>query len=101
MITPQRFRHLMWHLFAATRGGQKRIMIVQLLRKRPYNAHQLCREIRVDYRTILHHIKVLVDNQVITCEEKRYGEMYFLTEFFESQMGEFDDIVNRLGNKNK
>ncbi len=101
MITPQHFRHLMWHIFAATKGGQKRIMMVVLLRKRPFNAHQLCKELGVDYRTILHHIKVLVDNQFITCEEKRYGEMYFLTEFFESQIAEFDDIVNKLGNNNK
>ena len=101
MIIPQHFRHLMWHTFAATRGGEKRIQMVDLLRERPYNAHQLCKELGVDYRTVLHHIKVLLDNQFITCDEKRYGEMYFLTEVFESQMGEFDDIVKRLGNKNK
>lgn len=91
----------MWHVFAATKGGQKRIRIVGLLRERPYNAHQLCKELKVDYRTILHHIKVLVDNHFITCEERRYGEMYFLTDFFESQIAGFDDIVNRLGNNNK
>lgn len=101
MINPQRFRHLIWHIFAATRGGRKRIMIVMLLREKPYNAHQLCKELKVDYRTILHHIKVMVDNQIISCEEKRYGEMYFLTEIFESQITEFDDIVKKLGNNNK
>jgi len=101
MITPQHLRHLMWHIFAATKGGQKRIMMIDLLRRRPYNAHQLCKELGVDYRTILHHIKVLVDNQFIACDEKRYGEMYFITELLESQMEDFDDIVKKLGNKNK
>ncbi len=101
MITSQRFRHLMWHVFAATRGGGNRIRIVSLLRERPYNAHQLCREIGVDYRTMLHHIKVLVDNQLITSEEKRYGEMYFLTDLLESEIPEFEAIVNKLGNNNK
>ena len=91
----------MWHVFAGTRGGQNRIHMVRLLRERPYNAHQLCRELNVDYRTILHHIKVLMENQFISCDEKRYGEMYFLTDFFETQIGEFDCIVNKLGNSNK
>lgn len=101
MIIPNHFRHLMWHIFAATKGGQNRIRIIELLRNRPYNSHQLSKELRVDYRTILHHIKVLVDNQFITSDEKRYGEMYFLTERLESEFSVFEEIVNKLGNTNK
>lgn len=101
MITPQRFRHLMWHTFAATKGGPKRIKIIKLLRQRPYNSHQLSRELNVDYRTILHHVKILVDNQFVISDEKRYGEVYFLTEMFEHEIATFEEIVKKLGNNNK
>lgn len=101
MITPQHFRHLMWHTFAATKGGENRIRMIELLRERPYNAHQLSKELKVDYRTILHHVKILVDNQFITCEEKRYGEMYFLTQLFESEAATFEEILNKLRKSNK
>ena len=101
MITQQHFRHLMWHIFAATKGGENRIRIIELLKERPYNAHQMCKEMGVDYRTILHHIKILIDNQIIDSEAKRYGEMYFLTELFDSESGTFDEILNKLRKRNK
>jgi len=101
MIMPQRFRHLMWYVFAGTKGGLTRIKIIKLLKERPYNSHQLCKEMKVDYRTILHHIKVLVDNEFIACEGKKYGEVFFLTEMFESEIKTYDEILNKLGQSNK
>jgi predicted transcriptional regulator len=91
----------MWHIFAATKGGTKRIKIIELLRRRPYNSHQLSRELGVDYRTILHHMKILVDNQIVMSDEKKYGEMFFLTEIFVNEIGTFEEIMNKLGNNNK
>lgn len=101
MITPQRYRHLMWYTFAGTKGGLTRIKIIELLKERPYNSHQLCKELKVDYRTIIHHIKILVDNEFIHSEGKKYGEVYFLTEMFEKEMDSFNEILKKLGSKNK
>ena len=101
MIDAKHFRNLMWYVFAGTRGGQSRINIIRLLQERPYNAHQLCKKLSVDYRTILHHIKVLVDNEFITYEGKKYGEVFFLSDVFESEITNFNEIVNKLGQSNK
>ena len=89
----------MWYLFSGTKGGTNRIRIIQLIRKRPFNTHQLSRELNVDYRTVLHHVKILTDNQFIECEGKKYGEVYFLTEMFEKEISTFEEIVKKLGDK--
>ena len=91
----------MWYAFAGTKGGFTRIRIMELLRKRPYNANQLSRELGVDYRTVTHHIKTLVENNFIVCEGKKYGEVYFPTEMFQSEVQTFEEILNKLGNTNK
>jgi predicted transcriptional regulator len=100
MMSPQ-LRYLMWYAFAGTKGGSMRIRIVELLKKRPYNANQISKELGVDYRTVLHHIKVLTENRFVHCEGKKYGEVYFLTETFQSEMATFDEIVKKIGNNNK
>jgi len=97
MMKESHFRHLMWYVFAGTRGGPMRIRIIELLRGRPYNAHQLCTELSVDYRTVLHHIKILVDNEFIVFEGKHYGGVFFMTEMFESQMQTFTEIMDKIG----
>jgi predicted transcriptional regulator len=101
MMKDSHFRHLMWYVFAGTRGGAMRIKMIELLRNRPYNAHQLCTELNVDYRTILHHIKILIDNDFIVFEGKHYGGVFFMTEMFESQLPTFTEILNKIGTTNK
>ncbi|MFH1445223.1 MAG: winged helix-turn-helix domain-containing protein [Nanoarchaeota archaeon] len=96
MITPQRLRHLMWYTFAGTKGGLNRIKIIELLRQRPFNSHQLSKELGLDYRTIIHHIKILVDNEFIACDSKKYGEVYFLTDIFQSEISTFEEILKKM-----
>ena len=91
----QQFRQLMWHTFASTRGGPTRIRIVRLLTERPYNSHQLCGELGVDYRTVIHHMKILLENQFVKLGGRKYGGMYFLTEMFENENPTFEDIVKK------
>ena len=53
------FRSLLWYLLVGTRGGPNRIRILEELRQRPYNAHQLAEALGVDYRTVRHHLVLL------------------------------------------
>lgn len=70
---------LLWYLFAATRGGPNRLRIVELLYDRPYNAHQLAARAGLDYRTMLHHLKVLTRHHVLSNPTPdQYGSLYFL-----------------------
>lgn len=95
------FKRVLWYVFFATRGGNSRIRIVDKLKERPYNINQLSRELKMDYKTVLHHIKVLEDNKIIVPEEKKYGTIYFHSPMFEQGMGMFNEIREKIFKKKK
>ena len=59
-------RQLLWYLLAGTRGGGTRIMMIDAIRNKPMNAHQLAQLLRLDYKTIQHHLKVLTENNIFS-----------------------------------
>ena len=88
----------LWNLLAGTRGGFTRIQIIKLLRERPYNTNQLKDKLKLDYKSVQHHMKVLLDPNIITCgDQKKYGSMYFLTPLLEKNMSLFDEILDKIG----
>ena len=93
-------RHSMWHVLAGMRGGITRIKILKLLKERPYNVNQLHENLRMDYKTIQHHIRVLLNEKIITTDDdKKYGSMYFLSPMLEKNIGIFDEILEKTGEK--
>ena len=95
------FRHLLHWLIAGSRGGVNRARIISILKDEPMNANQLTGMLKVDYRTIRHHLGVLEKNGVITPMGERYGMMYFLSTEMEENYPIFEEIWNRFGNKKK
>ncbi len=93
------FGRILWYVFATSKGGPTRIRIVDLLVKRPYNMHQISKELKMDYKTIQHHIRVLEENRVITAEEKKYGTIYFPSALFDGVKDIFNEIKNKVGEK--
>src|SRR3990170_9100967 len=59
-------RQLLWYLIAGTRGGANRARILETLRERPHNAHQLSEVLCLDYRTVRHHLELLHRNGLLT-----------------------------------
>jgi len=91
-------KHSLWNLLAGTRGGVTRIQIIELLRERPYNTNQLHEKLGLDYKTIQHHIRMLINGNIITAGEgKKYGAMYFLSPLFEANQMLFDEILEKVG----
>ena len=71
-------KNLIWYLFAATRGGEMRAKIIDALIEKPRNANQLAKDLKVDYKTIQHHLRVLYENRMIVVVNKEaYGATYF------------------------
>ncbi|SRR3989344_5761967 len=90
-------KYLLWHLLAGTRGGINRIRIIKTLQEKPQNANQLSESLRMDYKTIRHHLAVLTKNHIIsTPQQDRYGGMYFLTSTFEALLPIFNEIWEKL-----
>ena len=93
-------KHLLWMVFAASRGGQNRIRIVFVLKKSPLNAHQLTKELDLNYRAVQHHLGVLEKNNLVSHIGQKYGTNYFLSSLLEVNMAAFDELVLSLSKGN-
>jgi DNA-binding transcriptional ArsR family regulator len=92
-----RFKRVLWYLICSTRGGVNRAKILEMLSSKPANAHQIAKELNLDYKTVLHHLKVLTNNGlVITDKENSYGAAYFLTPIMENNYQSFIEILSRI-----
>jgi DNA-binding transcriptional ArsR family regulator len=94
-------RYLLGWLIAGTRGGVTRAKIIQTLRESPQNANQLANSLEMDYRTIRHHMKLLLKNRIVTSTGDGYGNTYFLSAELEENYSLFEEIVNKLWKKQK
>lgn len=83
-------------MIAGTRGGNTRAKIINALIDRPYNANQLSEILGMDYKTIRHHIGVLIKNSIIVTEGGKYGAMYFLSSKMEANLDEFGEIWEKI-----
>ncbi|MEE8168723.1 MAG: winged helix-turn-helix domain-containing protein [Candidatus Hydrothermarchaeales archaeon] len=92
-------KRVLWWLLAGTRGGATRARIIIELEKRPYNANQLADRLKLDYKTVRHHLDILVDNKILTTAGEKYGTPYFLTEEMEENFELFQEIWEKIGKK--
>jgi DNA-binding transcriptional ArsR family regulator len=93
-------KNLLWYLVAGTKGGETRGRIIDLIRKKPSNANKIAEILKLDYKTIRHHIGVLEKNNVITAINKgKYGAVYFLSEFMQANIQIFNEIWEQFGKK--
>ena len=92
-------KYLLGWLIAGSRGGVTRAQIIQALKETPQNANQLANLLKMDYRTIRHHLKVLEKNRIITSAGDRYGTTYFLSPTMEENYALFEEIVKKIWKK--
>ena len=95
-----RFKRLLWYLIASTRGGVNRAKIINFLSESPSNANQLSNQLKLDYKTIVHHLDVLKKNSlIVTDNEESYGATYFISPIIEKNYSAFEEIMVRIGKK--
>jgi len=93
-------KRLLWYLFAGTRGGPSRAEIIKAIQNRPSNANQLAQILRVDYKTIQHHVRVLEENGLIVPSDRgTYGAVLFLTPKMEEALPILDEIWSTIGRR--
>ena len=96
-MTSDHLDHLLWHLIVGTKGGPNRLQILFLLSDGPLNANQLTKELKLDYKTVKHHLEILVENGLVkVSNEKKYGELYYLTNYAREKIKVFDKIWKQL-----
>ena len=93
-------KNLLWYLIAGTKGGETRGRIIDLLNKNPSNANKIAEILKLDYKTVRHHLGVLEKNNVIAAVNKgNYGAVYFLSEIMKSNLQVFSEIWAKFGKK--
>ena len=89
---------ILWYLLAGTKGGETRARIIHSIMKKPQNANQLSSSLNLDYKTIQHHLRILLENRMMTVFNKeKYGAVYFLSDEMKGNMGIFKEILAKFG----
>jgi len=87
------YRRLLFYLLASTRGALNRVLILRYLKESPVNANKLAQELKLDYKTIQHHLRVLEENGLIVPSQKGvYGAVYFISPYLESEYSVLEEI---------
>ena len=93
-------KNLLWYLIAGTKGGETRGRIIDLLKKKPSNANKIAEILKLDYKTVRHHLEILEKNDIILAVNKgNYGAVYFLSELMGSNIKVFGGIWEQFGKK--
>jgi len=69
----------LWYVLTGTRGGANRVRLLRAIDDRPRNANQLAEDLDLDYKTVRHHLDVLMDNDVVERSGDDYGAVYLPT----------------------
>ena len=94
------FKRILWYLIGSTKGGANRARILELINSHPANPNQISSELKLDYKTIIHHLSVLAENGLIITDNKEsYGVTYFLTPLMEKNYDSFVEILAKIGKK--
>ena len=97
--TNRRFKMILWSIIAGTRGGVNRAKILNLVKDTPMNANKIAIVLDLDPKTVTHHVKILVKNELITKQEKEYGAEYHLTKIMRENQNVLDEIMAKIGTK--
>jgi len=90
-------RRTLWFLLGGKRGGENRVRIIRSIRERPSNMNQLATELGVQYKTIQHHMKILMASSLVVTSGEGYGAVYALSPWFEGHVDTFEQICAKLG----
>ena len=94
-----RFKMILWSIIAGTRGGINRAKILNLLANMPLNANKIATTLKLDHKTVIHHVNILTKNELIVKEEKDYGASYKLTQIMKDNQMVLVEIMERIGTK--
>jgi len=84
-------------ILAATTGGYNRIRILNELLKKPQNTNMLSKKLKLDFKTVQHHLKVLEKNQLVTSKGGGgFGKVYFPSDMLENNIDLFKEIKHNI-----
>ncbi|PCR91082.1 ArsR/SmtB family transcription factor [Natrinema ejinorense] len=86
----------LWYVLTGTRGGTNRVRILNALDEQPRNANQLAEALELDYKTIRHHLDVLLENDIVTKSGDDYGAIYLPTDRTRRHWETVEQIIEQV-----
>ena len=94
-------RALYW-IILGTMGGSNRARILKELIKMPQNTNQLSKILKLDFKTVQHHLKVLEKNKLVVYKGGGgFAKNYFPSQMLEENIDSFNKILNEIKMKNR
>jgi len=91
------FRRLFWWLLVGSKGGRTRLQILGALRLSSANANQLAMMLGLNYKTIQHHLRVLVENRMVSVTGEKYNVTYMLSPELLANIDILESVVKESG----
>ena len=93
----RRFKLILWGIIAGTRGGPNRAKILNLLYSKSLNEFQISKELKLDHKTIHHHLIILIKNSLISKpSEESYDIKYDLTPIMKQNYTVLEEIISKI-----
>jgi predicted ArsR family transcriptional regulator len=86
----------LWYVLTGTRGGPNRVRLLRTIDERPRNANQLADDLDLDYKTVRHHLDVLVENDIVQSSGDEYGAVYLPTDQAQDHWETVEDIIEEV-----
>ncbi|WP_440989676.1 ArsR/SmtB family transcription factor [Haloarchaeobius baliensis] len=87
---------VLWYVMTGTRGGENRVRILRAIDERPRNANKLAEELDLDYKTVRHHLDVLMENDIVENSGDDYGAVYLPTEQARDHWDTVEQIIEQV-----
>jgi len=89
------FKRIAYWLLVSSRGGLNRIRVLLFLKKQPGNIKQIADTLHLDYKTVQHHIGIMLKHQLVETTGEGYGKIYFVSQYMEEMWNEFKEYFEK------
>jgi DNA-binding transcriptional ArsR family regulator len=87
---------VLWYVLTGTRGGPNRVRLLRAVAERPRNANQLAEDLDLDYKTVRHHLDVLMENDIVQRSGDDYGAVYLPTGQVRGHWDVVEEIMEKV-----
>ena len=92
-------KNVLYWLIANSLGGFNRGKIIKELFNKPQNANEISKNLKLEYKTVRYHLKILEENGILTSVGEGYGKTYFPSEVLKEDKQYLDEIWDEIGKK--
>ena len=83
-------------VFTGMGGRYTRLRILCEIIEIPLNALQISKKLNLDYKTVLHNLRVLKKNNLVVKEGTGYGDLYFPAEIVKQNLPTLYAVIRKV-----